>query len=222
MRSRLIHAAGLVVALAATAVVLGVGAGDEDRLPPPKMKGSMSLEQAIAQRRSVRSFTDQSLTREELSQLCWAAQGITDQAKGRRAAPSAGALYPIELYVVTSDNVEHYVPKEHRLERHAAGNHRQALQAAAYGQNSAGQASVCFVIAAVVERTAKKYGPRAERYCFLEAGHVAQNLLLQATALSLAGVPAGAFEDDDVAKALELPPDQRVLYLVPIGHAAGH
>ncbi|MHC4094251.1 MAG: SagB/ThcOx family dehydrogenase [Planctomycetota bacterium] len=178
----------------------------------------MSLEKAIAHRRSVREFSSTPLAIEQISQLCWAGQGITDRADGFRAAPSAGALFPIELYVVTADRVDHYRPAGHRLKPHLDGDVRRSLQQAALHQEPVGEAPVCLVIAAVVERTAGKYGKRAERYCFTEAGHVAQNILLQATALGLGGVPVGAFEDQKVAKVLKLPKAQRVLYLLPIGH----
>jgi len=195
---------------------------DSDRrLPPPVLKGRMSLEEAIAARRSVREFTDKSLTVEQISQLCWAGQGVTDPTGQFRAAPSAGALYPIELYVVTANGVDHYEPKSHRLERHLPGDVRRSLQRAALDQAALGNAPACVAIAAVVQRTARKYSDRAERYCFIEAGHVAQNILLQATALRLAGVPIGAFEDKKVAAVLKLPKDHRVIYLLPMGHPGG-
>ena len=187
-------------------------------LPAPAVVGRMSLEEAIAARRSVRELTDEPLTPEQVSQLCWAGQGITDPRGRFRASPSAGALYPIELYIVTADGVDHYQPKDHRLKRRVAGDVRRALQQSALHQEMIGEAATCVVIAAVMERTARKYGDRAERYCFIEAGHVAQNILLQATALHLGGVPVGAFEDKDVAKVLKLPENQRVLYLLPLGH----
>jgi len=187
-------------------------------LPPPVVAGSRSLEEVIADRRSVREYKRKPLTVEQISQICWAAQGITDRDEALRAAPSAGALYPIELYVITAEGVDHYVPADHRLERHLHGDVRLAIQRAAIHQEVIGDAPVCMVIAAVVRRVARKYGRRAERYCLIEAGHVAQNILLQATSLHLASVPIGAYEDAEVAKALELPKDHRVLYMLPIGH----
>ena len=120
--------------------------------------------------------------------------------------------------MATADGVDHYEPKGHRLTRRLPGDLRQPLQLAALDQDAVGDAPAVFVITAVVERTARKYGQRAERYCFIEAGHIAQNILLQATALELAGVPVGGIDDDKVAAALRLPKDHRVLYLVPIGH----
>ncbi len=191
---------------------------DVHKLPEPAIAGPVSLEEAMHTRRSVRQFTEQRLTVEEIGQLCWSGQGITDRASGFRTAPSAGALFPIELYVVGDNGVHHYRPREHALRRHLADDVRTALQQASLGQEVIGQAPVCMVVAAVVERTAGKYGRRAERYCMIEAGHVAQNILLQATALRLAGVPVGAFDDDAVARALKLPRGQQVLDLLPLGH----
>jgi SagB-type dehydrogenase family enzyme len=188
-----------------------------EALPPPALDGHMSVEQAIARRRSVREFRDQPLTCAQIGQCCWAAQGITEPTEGLRAAPSAGALYPIEIYVVTHDGVEHYEPQEHALRPQIEGDLRRTLQRASLNQRWVGSAAACFVIAAAIDRTARKYGDRAGRYCLLEAGHVAQNLHLQATALGLGSVAIGAFEDDDIARLLRLPRGQQVLYLVAIG-----
>jgi SagB-type dehydrogenase family enzyme len=212
-----VGALGSVIGLAFSE---GGGERGVTALPAPVVGGTVSLERAIADRRSIREFADASVTLKDVGQLCWAGQGITEPQRGLRASPSAGALYPIELYVVTREGVDHYVPRGHKLDRVAAGDVRGRLQAAALHQEPVGQAPVCVVIAAVVERTAGKYGRRAERYCFMEAGHVAQNVLLQATALGLGGVPVGAFDDADVAQVLGLPKGQRVLYLLPIGYPA--
>ncbi|MBI4580750.1 MAG: SagB/ThcOx family dehydrogenase [Planctomycetes bacterium] len=192
--------------------------GRHKPLPAPALTGPVSLEEAIRRRRTAREFAEAPLAIEQVGQLCWAGQGITDRQGALRAAPSAGALYPIELYVVTAEGVSRYRPTDHSLEHHLAGDHRRPLQRAALGQEAIGHAPICIIIAAVVERTARKYHDRAERYCFMEAGHVAQNVLLQATALRLAGVPIGAFEDEQVAEALKLPKGHRVLYLLPLGH----
>jgi SagB-type dehydrogenase family enzyme len=181
----------------------------------------MSLEDVIRRRRTIREFTGAPLTTEEISQLCWAGQGITEPELGYRASPSAGALYPIELFVVTAEGIDRYVPTDGRFERHLTGDLRRALQRASLDQACVGEAGASLVIAAVVERMARKYGRRAEQYCFIEAGHVAQNILLQATALDLGGVPIGAFADEKVATLLKLPRDQRVLYMVSVGHPRG-
>jgi SagB-type dehydrogenase family enzyme len=186
-------------------------------LPAPETAGGMSLTEALARRQSVRRFIAKALDDRQIGQLCWAAQGLTDPARGRRTAPSAGAFYPLELYLVSARGVEQYLPAQHALRQHLQADLRRALSQAALGQEAIAEAPMCFVIAAVVSRSAGKYGERAERYCFLEAGHVAQNILLQATALGLGGVPVGAFEDERVAAVLKLPAGQRVLYLVPVG-----
>ncbi len=159
-------------------------ATEEVTLPPPRTQGGMSLTEALAHRRSVRSYTEQSLTWEEISQLLWAAQGVTDP-RGFRAAPSAGALYPLEVYLVLPEGWYHYRPADHRLEVRGRGDLRRDLWMVGLNQEALLRAPALFVITGVVSRTAAKYGDRAERYVFLEAGHAAQNLLLQATALGL-------------------------------------
>ena len=190
---------------------------EEMALPEPKLQGALSLEETLAQRRSVRNFTEKELTLEEISQLLWAAQGTT-VAWGGRAAPSAGALYPLEVYVATADGLYHYVPQGHEVIIESHDDLRQALWKAGLKQDAIRDAPAVFVIAAVYERTAKKYGDRAERYVKLEAGHACQNILLQAVALHLGAVPIGAFYDDQVQAALSLPPDHEPLYLIPVGH----
>ena len=189
---------------------------EEIALPAPRLKGAMSLEETLAARRSVREFIEEELTLEEISQLLWALQGIT-AAWGGRTAPSAGALYPLEVYVATADGLYHYVPQGHKAIVQSKADLRGALWRAGLSQNAIREAPAVFVITAVYARTAKKYGGRAERYVKLEAGHAAQNLLLQAVALDLGGVPIGAFYDDQVQSALSLPSDHEPLYLVPIG-----
>ena len=186
-------------------------------LPTPRLAGEMSLEESIASRRSVREFTGQRLTWEEISQLLWATQGITAPA-GLRTAPSAGALYPLEIYVALADGAYHYLPHSHAVQRLSERDSRQDLCEAGLRQDALRQAPAIFVIAAVYERTDAKYGERAERYVHLEAGHAAQNLLLQAVALELGAVPIGAFSDDTVQETLGLPADHRPLYLIPVGY----
>lgn len=188
------------------------------RLPPPEQKGKMSLEEALARRRSVREFTREALTERELSQLLWAAQGIT-HAEGLRTAPSAGALYPLELYVASAGGFYRYEPRPHQLVRLSDRDLRAAMRRTALGQEAITQAAAVFVIAAVYERTSRKYGAaRTPRYVHMEVGHAAQNLLLEAVALGLGGVPIGAFENEALQKALRLPVDHCPLYLIPVGH----
>ena len=190
---------------------------EEMALPEPRLRGVLSLEEALARRRSVRSFTEEELTLEEISQLLWAAQGMT-AAWGGRTAPSAGALYPLEVYVATTNGLYHYVPQGHKVIIESQDDLRPKLWEAGLKQDAIRDAAAVFVITAVYQRTAKKYGGRAERYVKLEAGHACQNILLQAVALHLGAVPIGAFYDDQVQAALSLPPDHEPLYLIPVGH----
>ncbi len=190
---------------------------EEMALPKPRLQGELSLEEALARRRSVRSFTEEELTLEEISQLLWAAQGMT-AAWGGRTAPSAGALYPLEVYVATASGLYHYAPQGHKVIVESQDDLRFKLWEAGLKQDAIRDAAAVFVITAVYERTAKKYGGRAERYVKLEAGHACQNILLQAVALHLGAVPIGAFYDDRVQAALSLPPDHEPLYLIPVGH----
>jgi len=192
---------------------------EEIRLPAPRSKGPLSLEEALWQRHSVRAYTDQPLSLEDIAQLFWAAQGVT-RSWGARTAPSAGALYPLEIYAATAQGVYHYLPDGHRAEATMPEDVRQALWAAGLRQEALHQAPVIFVITAVYQRTASKYGARAERYVKLEAGHATQNLLLQAVALGLGAVPIGAFHDQEVASALHLPAEEEPLYLIPVGYPA--
>lgn len=190
---------------------------EEIALPAPRLKGETSLEETLAARRSVRKFTEEELTLEAISQLLWAAQGIT-AAWGGRTAPSAGALYPLEVYVATANGLYHYVPQGHKAIVESKADLRDGLWRAGLSQDAIREAPAVFIVTAVYARTERKYGGRAERYVKLEAGHAAQNLLLQAVALGLGGVPIGAFYDDQVQSVLSLPSDHEPLYLIPIGH----
>ena len=188
------------------------------RLPPPEQKGKMSLEEALGRRRSVREFRREPLAERELSQLLWAAQGIT-HAEGLRTAPSAGALYPLEMYLGTGMGFYHYEPHGHRLVRLSERDLRVAMRRAALEQEAITQAPAVFVLAAVYERISRKYGAaRTPRYVHMEVGHAAQNVLLEAVSLGLGGVPVGAFNDEALQKALGLPVDQHPLYVIPVGH----
>jgi SagB-type dehydrogenase family enzyme len=187
-------------------------------LPQPQVEGLMSLEEAIRLRRSVREFSPQALSSHEISQLLWAAQGITDP-RGFRSAPSAGALYPLELYVVIAEGVFHYDPHANTLSLITEGDLRRDLYLVALNQDAILQAPLTLVITAVYARTEIRYGlTRTPRYVHMEIGHASQNILLQAVALGLGAVPIGAFEDSAVRAALGLPPDHEPLYLIPIGH----
>jgi SagB-type dehydrogenase family enzyme len=191
-------------------------------LPQPRKKGALSLEESLANRRSIRQYRNQPLTLAEVSQLLWAAQGITS-AEGYRTAPSAGALYPLEIYLVAG-NVEglpagiyHYEPQAHALTRTASGDHRESIAAAALGQDSPRGAPITIAIAAVASRTTGKYGDRGNRYVAIEVGHAAQNILLEATSLGLGAVPMGAFSDAELKRALALGQEEEPLYLISTG-----
>ncbi|MEN6489205.1 MAG: SagB/ThcOx family dehydrogenase [Smithella sp.] len=185
-------------------------------LPSPRLKGEMSLEEALSSRESIRDFSSEPLTKEELSQLLWAVQGATRDGD-TRTTPSAGALLPLEVYVVLQEGVFHYSPKEHCLSRHSEQDLREPLAIAALEQSFVQEAPAVFVIAAVYERSAENYGPRADRYAKMEAGHACQNLLLQAVSLGLGAVPVGAFQDRIVRKTLQFPLNHEPLYLIPVG-----
>jgi SagB-type dehydrogenase family enzyme len=197
----------------------GAGVLERIDLPPPAVAGGSSLADALSQRRSVREYQPVPLDLAEISQLLWATQGVTSNAE-QRTAPSAGGLYPLELYLVTGDGHYRYDPNRHQLEVRGMVDLRSSLSEAALSQDSVEQAAAIVVLAAVYSRTEQKYGDRAERYVQMEVGHAAQNLLLQAVSLELGAVPIGAFHDDQVHEVLGLPGDHEPLYLIPVGHPA--
>ncbi len=203
-------------------LILGIILAGENmviKLPAPATDSSFSVERAINERMSIRSYKDTSLTLKEISQLLWASQGIV--ASGRRASPSAGATYPLEIFLVAGKveglkpGLYKYINKEHSLELIKEGDFRPALSAAALGQDTLLKAPATLVVAAVFERTRARYGARAERYVHMEAGHVGENIMLQATALGLGTVPVGAFVDNEVKKLLGI--KEEPLYLFPVG-----
>jgi len=192
-------------------------------LPQPRFNSETSVEQALLRRRSIRSYKDEPLTLAEVSQLLWAAQGITEPAKGFRTAPSAGALYPLELYLVVGDvkgvakGVYKYNPEKHSLLRVVGGDLREELSKAALGQPWVRRGAVVLVFSAVYERTTRRYGDRGARYVHMEVGHAAQNVYLQAVSLGLGTVVVGAFDDEQVRKILGMPRDEQPLYIMPVG-----
>lgn len=192
-------------------------------LPAPATSGAGSMEAALKARRSVRDFGAEPLAMETVGQLLWAAQGITG-ADGGRTAPSAGALYPLEIDLVAGAVVGlpaglyRYLPAEHALWLRCTGDLRESLHAAAIQQHAVAEAPVVIAIAAVAARSEGKYAARAERYIHMEAGHAAQNITLQAAALELGSVVVGAFDDTAVSESLRLKPGEQPLVLLPIGH----
>ena len=190
-----------------------------------RTSGSVSVEEALARRRSVRDYADESLTIDQVMQLFWAAQGITNTAYGFRTAPSAGGTYPLEIYLVTRRSgvvgleagIYRYEPRNHALIRTIKGEFSGQLMAAALDQEWVGAAPVNFVITAVFERTTGKYGERGTKYVWQETGHAAQNIYLQAVALGLGNVVIGGFHDTEVQKVLQLPDYEKPAYVIPIG-----
>ena len=191
-------------------------------LPEPRFDGEVSVERALRERRSVRSYKDEPLALAEIGQILWSAQGITS-AGGFRTAPSAGALYPLEVYVVAG-NVKNlppaiykYRPHDHALLEIISGDRRSQLSGAALHQSSIGKAAAVMLFCAIYERTTSKYGHRGIRYACMEIGHAAQNACLQAIALGLNTVVIGAFRDEEVKAIASLPAEEQPLYFVPVG-----
>jgi SagB-type dehydrogenase family enzyme len=195
-------------------------------LPKPSFNGKVSVEKAIKERRTIRDFKDRILIPAHLSQLLWAAQGITDSVTGKRAAPSGGALYPLDIYIVIGENgvekieagVYHYLPKEHSISLISKGDRRKEISSASLGQRWMAKAPAIMIITAEYRRITAKYGERGIRYALIEAGHVGQNLFLQAEALGLGAGIVGAFNDLEVSKVAGLPPKHEPLLIMPVGY----
>lgn len=191
-------------------------------LPPPGAASGMSVEQALARRRSVRAFDDAPLTVDQVSQLLWAAQGRS-HAQGYRTAPSAGALYPLELYLLAGDvmglaqGVYKYQAEAHELIRTGDGDLRVDAARAALGQSWIADSQAIVVIAAVFRRTTARYGRRGMRYVYMEAGHAAQNVYLQATTLDVGTTVVGAFDDGRIRALVGMERDESPLSLMPLG-----
>jgi len=191
-------------------------------LPEPRYDSDVSLEQTLLKRRSVRDYTGEPLTLNEVSQLLWAAQGITDP-RGLRTAPSAGATYPMETYLVAGNvakvapGIYRYDPAKHKLVKVLDGDVLADLAAAALGQSWVKEGAINIVFTAIYERTTQRYGERGIRYVHMEVGHAAQNVYLQAVALNLGTVVIGAFYDDRVRNVLNLPGNEQPLYIMPVG-----
>jgi SagB-type dehydrogenase family enzyme len=211
----------IVPAVLITLLVFSQGRGEATasaqktiELPAAKLDGTVSLEKALATRRSIRQFTDEKFTPEQIGQLAWAGQGITEKTRGLRTAPSARASYPIKLYLATHSGLYVYLPEKHALQVITETDVRQTLSR----QGSVTKAGCDFVIAARTRNTSAKYGDRADKWTLLEAGHIAQNILLEATSMGLGGVPIGAFDPNAVGKLCNLPADMEPVYLVATGH----
>ncbi len=199
-------------------VIQGGFAMNETQLPKPQINKTLYLDQAIQQRRSVRSFKDKQLTLNQISQLLWAAQGITDPNRGLRSAPSAGALYPLTIYLVKKDGIWRYNVNNHSIKLIVSGDLRKNLAQAALGQSAIKEAPSSFVITADYKKITPKYRERSIRYTYIETGHVAQNLILEVVALGLSSVTIGAFYDEKVKSLLKLPSNDVALYIIPVGY----
>ena len=192
------------------------------QLPEPRYDGDVSVEHALRMRRSVRSYKDDPLNLSEISQILWSAQGITSRRRFR-TTPSAGALYPLELYVIAgnvkslSPALYKYKPHNHTLGKTVAGDMRSELSWAALNQRAIEKAPAVLLFCAVYERTTGKYGRRGIRYVHMEVGHAAQNACLQAIALGLKTAVIGAFRDVEVKNIAKLADEEHPLYFLPVG-----
>ena len=190
------------------------------KLPSPRTESTMSLEATLAARHTVREFQPHALTIDEIGQLLWAAQGVT-HAETKRTAPSASGLNALETYVITAEGISRYVPAEHALEPLHDGDTFARLQEATGGQPCVGSAPLVIAFSIIPGRISGRHGEeRAIRYSDFEAGHAGQNLLLQAVALDLGGVPIGSFDDSAVCRLLELPEGEKPRYLFALGRPA--
>jgi SagB-type dehydrogenase family enzyme len=202
-------------------------------LPDPDYRGSVSVEEALQNRRSIREYQEKPLTLQEVSQILWAAYGITEPIAGTgksflrgglKTAPSAGGRYPLEIYLVAghitglSAGLYKYLPEEHKIKECLTGDLRQTLCEASYGQDMVQEAPASLVFSAVFARTTGKYGERGRsRYVPIDLGHSAENVYLQAFALGIGTCAVGAFDDHMVAHVLSLPSDEEPLYIMPLG-----
>jgi len=195
----------------------------EIKLPEPVYTSATSIEEALLKRRSVRRYSDAPIELKDISQLLWAAQGITAEAQGGRTAPSAGALYPLEIFVAGGNindllpGVYHYLPGGHSLQLVTEGDKRTLLRNAAHLQGAPNRSAAVIIIAADYSRNTRKYAEKGVRYVNMEAGHAAQNICLQAVSLSIGTVTMGSFDDNKVKLILMLPGNLEPLYLMPVG-----
>lgn len=194
-----------------------IAVGETIKLPPPREKSNVSIEEALWKRQSIRSFASQVPTWEQVAQLLWAAQGVNRPDLNKRTAPSAGGVYPMVLYVVLPQGIYRYVPEDHTAVPMKAGDTKKYLSEAGLEQSTLYASPCVFVFCAEVEKTRAKFKDYASRYIFEEAGHAAQNILLQSISLGMGGVPIGAIVGSEAQKALGIPLEQEVVYLIATG-----
>ena len=203
----------------------GLGA-EEVKLPAPAHQGKMSVEEALKKRRTVRQFANRGLSLAQVSQLLWGMGGISD-SRGLRTAPSAGATYPLEYYLVVGERgvaglaagLYHYRPDSHSLELTQKGDLRAPVARASLNQTWMAEAPVTVVIAAEYRRCTARYGDRGSKYTHMEVGHAGQNLFLQAQSLGLAAGIVGAFQDRALKELLHLPQQHEPLLIMPVGYS---
>ena len=198
-------------------------------LPSPSYKGTVSVEEALKARRTHRSFQSRPLTLKQFSQILWGAYGVTDRKYGSflKTAPSAGALYPLDIYgVVGQDGVEtlaagiyHFRPENHTVELVKQGDLRAEVAGHALRQMWMAKAPLMLVITGEYNRSSMKYGPRGVTYTHIEAGHVGQNIFLQAEAIGLKAGIVGAFNNRSVITTMGLPPSHDPLLIMPVGYS---
>ncbi|OBW62418.1 MAG: nitroreductase [Dehalococcoides mccartyi] len=198
------------------------------KLPPPSVRGKMTVEEAISKRRSVRSFSNRQINRETLSQLLWASDGITDTVDKLRSAPSAGAIYPLDLYIIAGNKgvegleagVYRYNPERNGLYLQVSGDFRKQLAEGCFKQDFVADAPFSLVICYRPEDLIKRYGNNAEKYAYFEVGHVAQNFSLACVALGLGSVVIGAFTEETICKSMNLNGHPKPLYIIAVGFPA--
>lgn len=193
-----------------------VGGSDMVKLPDPDFT-DRSVEECIELRRSVRNYQNKTLSIQQISNILWSAQGLTDDRNGFRAVPSAGATYPLIVFVAKKDGLYRYVPESHGLKQEVKRDIRKDIAIAALGQGFINDAGAVIIITAIYERTTQRYGERGVRYVHIEAGHCAQNIHLEAVALGLGSVPVGAFDDEKLSELLGLE-REKPLYIIPVGY----
>ncbi len=207
---------------AAPAGASGASLGECGELPEPRTDGDVSIEETLLKRRSIRSYSSKAMTLEEVSQLLWAAQGVTN-SKGYRTAPSAMAAFPLETYLVVGDvenldeGVYHYEPDGHKLTKVHDGDYRPQLTTSSVGRYFIEGGAIYILLTAIYSVVTLRAGSEGAKYVHMEVGHAAQNVYLQAVSLGLGTVVNGGISADSIRKILKLPGDVEPLYFMPVG-----